>query len=368
MAEPDLSLREAYVTLALVPGVGCTRLQALIARFGSADRVLRASLEDLRGVVAATVAASIRAADRAATERALATGDGMGARVLIPDDASYPAMLRTIPNPPPLLFVQGDLDLLTRPAVAIVGSRDHTRYGAEVGRAIARAAVEAGLVVVSGMARGLDAIAHLGALDGGGATIGVLGNGLGVISPSAHRELYERVARQGLLVSEFPPGERPSAGSFPRRNRLISGLARVTVVVEAAASSGALGTVEWAQSQGREVLAVPGPITSPVSAGTNALLRDGAGPLLELQDLLDHYPEVASARGAAARRPEPHDRTLFNRLLAALQSEPLPAEQLIERCGAPVDEALEALSVLELGGRVRQEAGWYRAAAGGLFR
>ena len=216
----------------------------------------------------------------------------MGGRVLLFDDPEYPPSLRVIPDAPPVLFVQGGLSLLDPPAVAIVGSRDHTAYGGEVGRKLAWGAASAGLVVVSGMARGLDAVAHSAALDAGGGTIGVMGNGLGVVYPAANRRLYSRVERRGLLLTEFPPGERPSAGSFPRRNRLISGLARVTVVVEAARGSGALITAGTALDQGREVMAVPGNITSPTSTGANELIRDGATPLLTIEDLLRHYPEA----------------------------------------------------------------------------
>lgn len=297
--------------------------------------------------------------------RALAEAERAGAELLVPEDDRYPAMLRTIPDPPAMLFAKGNLDLLTRPAVAIVGSRDHSRYGEEVCRALSRAAAGADLVVVSGMARGLDAVAHGAALDGEGGTIGVLGCGLGVIYPLSNRTLYERVEREGLLLTEAPPGERPHRGSFARRNRLISGLARVTVVVEAAQVSGTLGTVRCAQEQGRDVLAVPGPITSPVSAGTNNLLREGAGPLLELRDLLDHYPEL-TARTADSRVVR-ESRAMVDRLLSELRREPMLAEDLVERIGVPVEEAMEALSILELRGKVRRESGVYRAVADGLF-
>ncbi len=297
--------------------------------------------------------------------RVLAAAERTGAETLVPEDDRYPAMLRTIPDPPAVLFTKGKLDLLTRPAVAIVGSRDHSRYGEEVCRALSRAAAGAGLVVVSGMARGLDAVAHTAALEAGGGTIGVLGSGIGFIYPASNGALYERIEREGLLLSEIPPGDRPHKGSFARRNRLISGLARVTVVVEAARESGTLGTVQWAQHQGRDVLVVPGPITSPVSVGTNGLLRDGAGPLLELRDLLDLYPEL-EARTAGSRMVR-ESRAMLDQMLAALQREPMPAEQLVERIGAPVEVAMEALSVLELRGMVRRESGIYRAVADGLF-
>lgn len=297
--------------------------------------------------------------------RALGDAERAGAELLVPEDDRFPAMLRTIPDPPKVLFAKGNLDLLSRPAVAIVGSRDHSRYGEEVCRALSRAAAGAGLVVVSGMARGLDAVAHNAALEGEGGTIGVLGCGLGVIYPLSNRSLYQRIEREGLLLTEAPPGERPHKGSFARRNRLISGLARVTVVVEAAQVSGTLGTVRCAQDQGRDVLAVPGPITSPVSFGTNNLLREGAGPLLELRDLLDHYPELAVQGSNSPMVRE--SRAMVDQLLAALRREPMPAEDLVERIGVPAETAMEALSILELRGKVRREAGVYRAVADGLF-
>jgi DNA processing protein len=287
----------------------------------------------------------------------------LGARVLVPDDADYPALLRPIPDPPPVLFALGDHTLLFRPAAAIVGSRDHSAYGAEVCRAISAAAAGVGVVIVSGMARGLDAIAQTAALDSGGTTIGVLGNGLGVVYPAANRALYERVAKDGLLLTEFPPGERPHAGSFPRRNRLISGLCRVTVVVEAAVGSGALITAGTALDQGREVMAVPGNITSPVSVGTNQLIRDGAAPVLEPGDLLQHFPEFASHRPANkvmpdAVRPLPEVLSPEERKLAELLGpEAVHPDELAHRYQRPIGEVLGLLSGLEIAGVVEQRPG-----------
>jgi DNA processing protein len=371
MSEWDREQREAYLTLALVPGIGAARLRALLQRFDLPTGALAAPFEFLCAVqgVSAAAASAIARADRRAGRKALQTLEQVGGSFLLPHDPEFPDLLRQIPEPPTYLFLQGKAALLERPAVAIVGSRDHSQYGAEVCRAIARAAAEAGLVVVSGMARGLDAVAHAGALDVNGATIGVLGNGLGVIYPAANRKLYEEVSGQGLLLTEFPPGERPGKGNFPRRNRLISGLARVTVVVEAAKASGALQTVACAQEQGREVLAVPGPITSIVSGGTNGLLRDGAGPLLELADLLDHYPELKRTESPTGSQPASEPLPLERRILNALQVEPLPAEQLVEVSGAPVTEALDVISALELRGKLRLGAGGrYRLVVEGLFR
>jgi DNA processing protein len=252
---------------------------------------------------------------------------------------------------------------LQRPAVEIVGSRDHSAYGAEVARALAWGAASAGLVVVSGMARGLDAVAHTAALDAGGATVGVLGNGLGVVYPAANRTLYQRVASGGLLLSEFPPGERPTAGSFPRRNRLISGLARVTVVVEAAEGSGALITAGTALNQGREVMVVPGNISSLTSVGANRLIRDGAEPLLSSDDLLAHYPEaLRPPEGFASppppTKPLPEALAPVDKAVAELLgSDPLPLDDLVGRSGRPPQELLATLSALEIAGVVEQQPG-----------
>jgi DNA processing protein len=370
MIEWSAEEREGYLTLALVPGIGVARLRTLLDRFETPNGALAAPFELLRTVpeIFPAAATAIRAADRRVARTALGALEAMGGHLLLPADPAFPAALGVIPEPPAHLFALGNLDLLTRPAVAIVGSRDHSLYGAEVCRSIARAAVEMGLVVVSGMARGLDAVAHAGALDGGGGTIGVLGNGLGVVYPAANRELYQRVRQNGLLLTEFPPGERPRLGSFPRRNRMISGLARVVVVVEAAQSSGALQTVACALEQGRDVLAVPGQITSPVSAGTNRLLRDGAAPLLELDDLLAHFPELPRGTEAIPLALAAASGPLEARLVRALWSGPRRAEELVELAAAPVEATLDALSALELGGRVRQESGGlYRLAVPKLF-
>jgi DNA processing protein len=370
--------RAAYIALALTPGVGAARMTALLSNFQSARGALSAPFALLCMVpgINRAVATAIADASLEAGQRTLAAIEAAEAHCLLPTDPAFPAAFAEIPDPPTLLFGQGDLSLLTRPAVAVVGSRDHSAYGAEVCREVTMRAAEAGLVVVSGMARGLDAVAHTAALDAGGSTIGILGNGLGVIYPAANRILYRRVAETGLLLTEFPPGERPMVGAFPRRNRLISGLARVTVVIEAAEGSGTLITVGTALAQGRDVMAVPGNISSSTSIGTNRLIRDGAEPLLEVEDLLAHYPEtVPRPRLAAAdttagdspgsesvKRPTPHlppadltpiERTLFD----LLQAGSAAMDRLIEGAGRPTPEVLVALSNLELRGLVTEVTG-----------
>jgi DNA processing protein len=365
--------RLAYITLALVPGIGHVRLRALLDELGSANGALAAPFARLcavRGMSSAAAGAVAGASVRTA-EQALLAADRLGGTVLIPGDMQFPSLLADIPDPPAVLFTVGDLSLLARPAVAIVGSRDPTAYGVDVCRRIVGLASAAGLVVVSGMARGLDAAAHEQSLALRGGTIGVLGNGLGVVYPAANRHLYDRMAQRGLLITEFPPGERPNAGSFPRRNRLISGLASATVVVEAAATSGALITANAAAEQGRDVLAVPGPITTPTSAGTNRLLRDGASPYLEPDDLLRHYPGAARV---AARFAGPGGGVSLDdcpglpgagaelaRVAALLGWEGAPIDLLAARAGLPLGELIGHLSALEV-------AGFAEQLAGGRFR
>jgi DNA processing protein len=355
--------RAAYVALALTPGIGAARLANLLAACGSAADALSAPQPILAGVPGITTAAATAIGQRtiADGQRAMARAEALGAEVLLPDDDRFPSMFRLMPEPPTLLFLQGDLSLLERPAVAIVGSRDHTAYGAHVCAMVAGGAARAGLAVVSGMARGLDAYAHTAALDAGGASIGVLGNGLGVIYPSANRALYERMAAHGLLLTEFPPGERPTAGSFPRRNRLISALARVTVVIEAAHGSGALITAGTALEQGRDVMAVPGPITSATSAGANALIRDGAHPLLELNDLFQFFAGAAEApvdARPAASPALPLDLDPAERALAELLG---TGERELDTLAASarrsVGDVLSLLASLEIQGFVERKAG-----------
>lgn len=357
--------RAAYVALALTPGIGWSRLHAIVRACHTPTGAFSAPLAFLRSIPGVTPAAAsaVAAGSVEAGARAIAEAERLGGRVLILEDPGYPDLLRHIPDPAPVLFALGDRSFLDRPAVAVVGSRDHTPYGGEVARRVAWAAASARLAVVSGMARGLDAVAHDAALDAAGGTIGVLGNGLGIVYPAANAALYRRVAERGLLITEFAPGERPTAGSFPRRNRLISGLARVTVVVEAAEGSGALITAATALEQGREVMAVPGNITSPCSAGTNRLIRDGAEPLLDATDLLAHYPEALCPADALAARPPitrplPDDLTTEDRAVAELLgAEALPLEDLVGRSRRAPQDVLAVLGALEIRGVVEQQPG-----------
>ncbi len=358
---PDLG----YVALALVPGIGRARLDMLLAAFETAHAALSAPYHSLVRVpgISKAAATAVKEASPAHAERVVEQTTEQDGCVLLPTDRRFPERLRVIPDAPTLLFAKGNLELLSRPTVAIVGSRSHTRYGAEVCRHFASGLARAGLVVASGMARGLDAVAHTATLDVDGGTVGVLGNGLGVIYPSANRGLYERVARDGCLLTEFPPGERPHAGSFPRRNRLISGLARCTVVVEAREKSGALITVDCALAQGREVLAVPGQITSPMSAGSNRLIQHGAKPALGLKDVLEEY---GLAGADAPTLAVPRDLTSNERrMLDALGLGVEHVDDLAQRLDLAASEVLALLTSLEIRGLVTQEPGKiFRCAVG----
>jgi DNA processing protein len=359
----------AYLALAQIPGIGSARLRTLVAACETAAAALRAP----HGAIAAlpgfsrAAASAIRASSVESGQEILAQLDRHGATVLLPDDPAFPPLLSEIPDPPALLYVRGDVCLLRRPAAGIVGSRDHSAYGADAARLLASGVARAGVVVVSGMARGVDAIAHAAALDTGGTSIGVLGNGFGVVYPAANRALYDRMAATGCLVTELPPGERPHAGAFPRRNRLISGLAGVTVVVEAAPGSGALITADCALDQGRTVLAVPGPITSPTSLGCNRLIQQGAKPALSAGDILEELGlpgtgERTAERPATgeppAQRPLPPDLSDLQRSLwETLRAEPKHVDALVATAGTDTSAVLTALTELEMRGVVKQQPG-----------
>ena len=355
----------AYLALAQVPGIGAARVRTLLAAFGSG----RGAIQAAHGAIAAlpgfsrAAATAVRAAAIGHGAKILEQVEQLGADVLLPEDDAFPPLLREIPEPPALLFAWGDVTLLKRPAVAIVGSRNHTTYGAEAARLLA-SGVASAAVVVSGMARGIDAVAHAAALDAGGASVGVLGNGFGVIYPAANRALYDRMIARGCLVTELPPGERPHAHTFPRRNRLVSGLAAATVVVEAAAGSGALITADAALDQGRAVLAVPGPITSPTSVGCNKLIQQGAKPALCAGDILEEMGlgsgglTPGRCPGASGERTPPADLTpLQESLWAALAAESRHIDALTGATNAPTSDVLTALTDLELRGVVRQDPG-----------
>ena len=282
-----------------------------------------------------------------------------GLRWLARSHADFPGLLRAIHDPPSGLFVRGrgDPPLLARPAVAVVGARACSPYGAQVSRTLGRELTRAGLLVVSGLARGIDGEAHRGALEAGGPTVAVLGCGVDRDYPASHRTLAAAIADSGLIVSEYAPGVEPAPWRFPARNRIVAGLARATVVVEAREASGALITADLALEEGREVFAVPGEITSALSAGTNTLLRLGATPLTSSTDVLEALGVAAPARAPPELSADAAS------VLAVLRDGAGGADQLARSTELGAGVLAAALAELELAGLVTHADGLYRASA-----
>ena len=288
----------------------------------------------------------------------LARLQNLGFRFLPRSQPSFPPLLRAIHDPPPGLFLRGEADtaLLARPAVAIVGARACSAYGRQVARSLGRESGAAGLVVVSGLARGIDSEAHRGALEGGGRTVAVLGCGIDRDYPAAHRELAGQIAETGLVVSEYAPGVQPAPWRFPARNRIVAGLCAAAIVVEARERSGALITADFALEEGREVFAVPGEITSALSAGANALLRLGATPLTRAEDVLESYGIEAGDRADADVGPA------AAAVLTRVREGATGADELARATGLGAGELAAALTELELAGAVQVDEGVYRAS------
>jgi DNA processing protein len=343
------------------------RLRAAIAcdafaRFGSAAGILAAPAGELTGLrgVGPILAGAVRGLDAERVgEEEERRARALGIAILTLDDQDYPERLRLIPDPPRVLYRLGALLPQDGAGIAVIGARAATAYGRTVAERLGRDLAAAGVTVVSGLARGIDGCAHRGALAGGGRTVAVLGTGLDRVYPPEHERLAAAVAASGALLSEFPLGSEPEPWHFPLRNRVISGLARGVVVVEAAARSGALGTADMALEQGREVFAIPGPITSPTSAGTNRLIRQGAGLVEGARDVIESFPDLAARLSAADAEPaalaglsDPE-----RRLLRAIGSAPLPIDDIIRVSPAPAAATAALLTALELKGLVRQHPG-----------
>jgi DNA processing protein len=306
------------------------------------------------GSAAAAFVASVPRGDHARlryeAQKIARDGVACGARMLLLEDGDYPVALRELTDPPPFLFVNGDLSLLARPAVAIVGTRRATPYGERVTETLAGELASAGACVVSGMARGIDGVAHKAALARGGATAAVLGTGVDVAYPVGHRTLHRTIAQRGLVISEFPCGAKPEAGWFPRRNRIIAALASLTIVVEAGERSGASITAGYATDLGRDVGAVPGPVDSPQSVRANQLIQDGAHAILSPRDALQlmklEDPAVRRANVSASITGD--ERAVW----AALEDGATALEHLPARASLPPNRALAAVTALEIAGLI----------------
>ena len=343
------------LTLERFPGIGPQRFRALVDHFGSPAAALDANPSEFAAVVrsgrtrpgggsangrrrtwaADDPAARNRAGREARAIRRRCLADGI--TVLVYGGRGYPDPLNVLTDPPPVLFVLGDADLLRRPCVSIVGSRRATAYGRRIARGLGAHLASRGHCVVSGMAMGIDAEAHRGALPG--PTAAVLGSGVDVVSPPRNRALYGRIREHGVVVSEFAPGVGAAAHHFPRRNRIIAALANDVIIVEASHRSGALITAEIALDLGREVHAVPGPIDRPTSQGTNRLIADGAGVILEV-----------GSGNALYANPTLPDEPELRELLVALPEAPVTIDEVAALAGRLPDEIAPVLTILEIRG------------------
>ncbi len=353
------------VRLSLVSGVGPLLRKALIERFGSAAAVLAASRDELQavdGIGPKTSARILAARDEIDAEGELQLAAEHGIDVLTEVSAEYPRPLRQIHDPPGVLFRRGTAQPQDEMAVAIVGTRHATRYGLAQAERIAASLARTGFTVVSGLARGIDAAAHRGAMAAGGRTIAVLASGLLEIYPPEHVKLADEVAASGYLVSESPPRMMPLSGAFPQRNRIISGLTVGTIVVEAPERSGALITARHAYEQGREVFAVPGPIDSRMSRGCHALIKDGAKLVESIDDVLAELGPLADniKRDDGSTLSNPAELTLNEieeQVLAAIESPSTSIDAVAKTSGLPIHRVLSTISVLEMRRLVRRVSG-----------
>ncbi|MEO0107791.1 MAG: DNA-processing protein DprA [candidate division WOR-3 bacterium] len=348
----------ALIDLCSIPGMTQARLRNLLVQFRSPDAIFEASEADLRatkgiGPELARLISNYRRTSQ--TQARIARARELNCQAVTFLDSAYPANLREINNPPPVLFMRGTIQEQDRVAVAIIGTRRATPYGTMVAQRFARGLAEHNVTVVSGLARGIDTAAHCGALAGKGRTIAVLGCGVDVYYPPENRHYYDQIAEHGAVISEFNLGTGPDAFHFPIRNRIISGLARAVLAVEARDSSGVLNTVRWAADQGREVMAVPGVITAETSYGTNELIKDGARAVTSLDDLLDvlkisrRQVEIAQNQRAATEQDQA--------LLRQLSDDPVHIDDLAAKTGQSVPQLLGRLLELEMMGLVRQLPG-----------
>ena len=360
----DLSEREAWIALAAAPGIGPEAFADLRAAFGSPAAVLASSPARLReqGLTQTTIdALSDPAPVRAAREWLAVEGH----TVLTLEDPDYPGLLQDIPSPPPVLYVNGDPAVLARPQLAMVGSRHPTAGGLDNARAFAHHLSTMGLAVTSGLALGVDGAAHEACLEGGSPTLAVLGTGVDRIYPARHQPLARRIVEAGgALVSEFPLGTRARRSHFPRRNRVISGLALGTLIVEASTKSGSLITARMALEQGREVFAIPGSIHNPLARGCHSMIKQGAKLVESAGDIIEELgafrgqgaslaaPEHPSeAAGPAIRDPD--HRALLNHM----GFDPVTVDSLVERSGLTVETVSSMLLIMELDGLITSIGG-----------
>lgn len=341
-----------------IKGIGAIRVRRLLDYFGDLQAAWNASPEALReaGLDRRVIENLVSARSQVDLVAELGRLEQNGAQLLTWDDPAYPRNLLNIAQPPPVLFVKGALLPADDWAVALVGTRHASAYGREVARELASGLAASGVTVVSGLARGVDVAAHRAALEAGGRTIAVLGSGIDTIYPAEHKDVAEAIAQAGAVVSDYALGTPPEAANFPPRNRIISGLTKGVVIVEAGEVSGALITADFAAEQGRDVFAVPGNIHQRTSVGTNKLIQQGAKMVTGVADILEELNLALVTEQRTARAALPADET-EQRLLACLSAEPVHIDELGAQMALPISQVSGALALMELKGMVRQVGG-----------
>lgn len=344
-----------WIGFNMVSGIGPARLTALLDAFGSVESAWNGSAQQLRdaGLDSRSLENLLRARRELDLEREWSKIGSAGIHVLTWDDARYPANLKSLDNSPPVLYVRGSFHEDDTWSVAIVGTRRASVYGREVTARLSGELARAGVTIISGLAIGIDTVAHRAALEAGRRTIAVLGSGVDQIYPPENRGLAAQIAANGAIISEYPLGTRPEANNFPPRNRVISGLSKAVVIVEAPRRSGALITARFAAEQGRDVFAVPGNIVNPGSAGCNELIQNGAAPLLSSQDVLDQLNLEHLVSVQHQQRLAPTDPA-EDQLLGHLSHEPIHVDDLVRSAELSPPQVASLLTMLELKGLIRQ--------------
>ncbi len=349
----------------LVPGVGPARFRRLVAYFGTAEAAWRAGPGELAaaGLDGKTIEQVVARRSRLDLDRELERIERSRIEVVTLVDAAYPPLLKQVPDAPPLLYVLGSLRPADQLALAVVGTRRASPYGKQVCERLVSEVAGRGVTIVSGLARGIDAVAHRAALDAGGRTIAVIGCGVDVVYPPEHAGLSREIAANGAVISDYPLGSTPDAGNFPARNRIISGMSRATLVVEAGETSGALITATYAVEQGRDVLAVPGSIFASGCIGTNRLIQQGAKLVQGVEDIFDELNVTTVGQQLEFRALAPDD-PVERSLLAVLTGEPTHVDEIVRLVDLPVSTVSGALALLELKGMARHVGGMHYVMTG----
>ncbi len=350
--------KKYWIGFNLVRGIGAVRFQQILSFFGDLSIAWNAPAEAFReaGLPERPLRNLINLRGQIDLDQVFVSIQEKGVQVLTLEDVGYPRLLQEIDQPPPVLYVKGRLTPEDELSIAIVGTRRLTAYGQQVTRDTSIFLAGHGMTIVSGLARGVDGLAHQHALNTGGRTIAVLGSGVDVIYPPEHRKLAEAICQHGAVISNYPMGTKPEGINFPPRNRIISGLSLATIVVEAGERSGALITAEFAVEQGREVFAVPGNVLSPASRGTNRLIQKGACPMISPQDVLDVLDLSRVEATKAARKVLPADTTEA-KILQIMDYEPIHIDEICNETGLAIEKVSAALTMMELKGLIQHVGG-----------